>query len=137
MIDFMDAAFAGTGVGAILGFGRVWMQQKHEFLLSTQKQNLDAINLARKSDNQHFNLTRRLLAIMVFSYFFVVPLFTSYLGMPTIISFQETNGFFLSFFKGEYDIVWKTFPRGYIITPIHIYIISQVTTMYFVGMSRV
>ena len=136
MIDFMDAAFAGTGVGGVLGFARVWMQQKHEFMLSTQSNYLDAIKLARESKNVHFNYTRRILAFIVFAYFFIFPFIASLIGLPTIISFQETNGFFTSLFTGHYDIVWKTFPCGFIITPIHIYIISQVTTRYFIGQSR-
>jgi len=137
MIDILGSAFAGTGVGAILSFGRVWMAQKHEFLLSTQKNDMDAIAVARESKNPEVQFTRRILAIMIFSYFCLAPLLTSYLGWPTFVSFEETNGTISSLFNGEYTTLWKVFPSGFVITPAHTYVWAQVTTMYFIGRSKI
>lgn len=137
MIDLLSSAFAGTGVGAILSFGRVWMAQKHEFLLSTQKNDYSAIADARESKNPEVQFTRRVLAIMIFAYFCLLPLLSSYLGWPTFVSFEETNGTISSLFNGDSNTIWRSFPPGFVITPAHTYVWAQVTTMYFIGRSKI
>jgi hypothetical protein len=136
MIDFMDAAFSGTGVGAVLGFLRVWQHQRHEFLLSTQKTHMDAMASARESKNKYYVFARRTIAIIIVSYFFIVPLVIALLGFNTYVSYEESNGVFLALFKGDYTVTWKVFPPAYIITPIHIYALTQTLTLYFVGRER-
>ena len=136
MIDTLISTFAGTGTSAIIGLLHNWQSNKHEFMLASQKQNLDAIKSARESKNTKLWDTILIVTIITTVYFFVFPMGAAFYNIPMYVSFEETHGSIISIFRGEASIVWKSFPPGYIITPIHSYIMSSASTFCFLRLGK-
>jgi len=136
MIETLISTFAGTGTSAIIGLLHNWQSNKHEFMLASQKQDIEAVERARESKNPRMWNTIQFVTVLTTVYFFVFPMIAAFYNIPMYISFEESHGSIMSIFHGDFSIIWKSFPPGYIITPIHSYIMSSASTFCFLKMGK-
>lgn len=136
MINLLSSEILGNVTGGVFAFIRVWMEQRHEFMLKMASQDDDAMQEARKTTNEHFNFTRRTIALIITMYVFGGLLFAAIMHYPIYVSYSVKNGFFASLFGAESTTHWHMIKSGFVLCPIVFYSLGFVLAFYFAGKRR-
>lgn len=126
------ASILGATQGQLGSLASKWLDYKYKLKHLKTDAYLKDIQSARNASNQPFLITRRILAITTALYIFVGPAVASWLQIPIISAYSESNGWLSSIFYGNSTIHWVS-AQGYILAPVQTYLTSLTWTMYFGG----
>jgi hypothetical protein len=87
-------------------------------------------NNARNSGSARFQVTRRIITIMVISTFCFIHIVPAWTGIPVYVFYTESNGLFSSIFYGDSSIHVQDL-RGFVITPALTYLVGMLAGLYY------
>jgi len=93
-----------------------WLDYKYKVKALKADTYLKDVNIARNVSNKRFQVTRRIIFIMVALTFCSLHILPGYTGIPVYTFYTESNGFLALPFYGDTSIKVESL-RGFIITP--------------------
>ena len=92
----------------------------------------EATDLARRSENTGFQVTRRIIALSAVFAVIVWPKIVPVLfpDMTVIVGYTQWNPGFLFFTEGSEAVTWQHM-RGLVLTPLDTHLLSAIVGLYF------
>jgi hypothetical protein len=131
MINALLAPASGALLGSVGGWINTYLHNSHQFKLATQRQFDSTLQSTRNTKNLSFWVAMAPVLWLIAIYFFVVPAIIAFYSIPVHLSFEETHGAIISFFKGESDTTWKTFVSGYFQSPAQVFSLDMAVAFCF------
>lgn len=131
MIDALLAPASGALLGSVAGWVNTYLHNSHQFKIATQRQFDSTLKAVRNTKNLAFWIAMSPVLWIITVYFFVVPAVVAFYNIPVHLSFEESHGAIVSFFRGSSDTIWTTFVSGYFQSPAQIFSLDMAVAFCF------
>jgi hypothetical protein len=116
--------------GQVVGLVHKWLDYKYKLKHLKADTYLKDKNNARNSGSARFQVTRRIITIMVISTFCFIHIVPAWTGIPVYVFYTESNGLFSSIFYGDSSIHVQDL-RGFVITSALTYLVGMLAGLYY------
>lgn len=106
-----------------------WLDYKYKIKQLKSDTYLKDVQSARNVSNKRFQITRRVVFLMLVFTFCFLHIVPGYTGIPLNLFSTESNGFLLWPFTGETTTKAYSF-RGFILTPTLCYLLGAICGLY-------
>lgn len=131
MIGALLAPASGALLGTVGGWVNTYLHNSNQYRLSINRQDIQARQDVRNTRNTAFWFAMAPVLWMISIYFFVIPAVVAFYNIPIHLSFEESHGLIVSWFKGDSDTLWKTFISGYFQSPAQIFSLDMAVAFCF------